>query len=107
MSEPSPPPPWRLAQFALDVLEEAVHEARDGPIERTTAQRLALGILAHFGIAKPTAAHYFWQLLAEKRDPTIPQDEYLRLRDLFDNLDIWTKKAGLPPRAFRKRRGRD
>ena len=53
----------RLNGLALAILEQAAIEAREGPIERQHAHRLALAWIVYTDITSPDQATRFWHYL--------------------------------------------
>ena len=83
-----------MTQHALAILDAAVKEAESGPIEPTPAIRLALSWITVQGLTEPWQVDEFWHWLRHPvEDPTQPQAEYCRQRDLRLPVEAWRRIA--------------
>lgn len=94
----SPPSPQRLTFLAFRILEDAAIEAREAPIKRTIAHRLALGWLAYIGMSEPWRTEMFWRVLGTDGRLDRPDGRYRRDIDFARCLNGWRNMIGLPPK---------
>jgi hypothetical protein len=59
---------FRLASLAWDVIDNAYHESREQPLERTTLHKLALGFLQIAGFAGGSQVRIIWKMLGHEGD---------------------------------------
>ena len=94
----SKPSPQRLDFLAFRVLEDAAIEARETPIRRTIAHRLALGWLAYAGLSEPWRTELFWRTLGGDDRLDRPGGQYCRDMDFARCLNGWRRRIGLAPK---------
>lgn len=88
----------RMTYLALRVLEDALAQAKDGPVVRTVAHRLALGWLAYSGLASPERCTAFWNTMADAfRSQHGMFSSYCRTSYMCSFLDRCWRDQGWPP----------
>ena len=89
------PPRQRLDRLALAILEQAAVEARDTPVKRTRAHRLALAWLTYTDIVSPNHAKDFWDCLGHVGQYGGPKGDFYRQSDPQWMLEGWKQRAGI------------
>lgn len=75
-TETTRPARERITAFALETLEDALAQAKYGPVQRQHGHRLALAWLCHAGLLLDWQCREFWKVMA---DPLrwLPSESYI------------------------------
>lgn len=93
--EPTKATRRRVDRLALEILEQAAAEAKDGPIKRTHAHRLALAWLSYSDIAYPGQTKDFWDSLGHAGRFAGEKGGFYRQCDPPTMLAAWKGRIGL------------
>jgi hypothetical protein len=87
----------RLTSLALATIEEAIALANLGPVEPHAGYRLALGWLAHIGVATDVHCFSFWTEMraANNWAPTAASGHAHRVQILSALSEIWYYELGI------------
>jgi hypothetical protein len=94
-AEPTKPSRQRLDRLALAILKQAAIDAKENPIRRLPAHRLALAWLTYTDVASPDQASSFWSYLGHANQYGGPDGQFYRQCDPKWMLEAWQRRAGL------------
>lgn len=94
-NELNKPTRQRLDRLALTILEQAAADAKEQPIVRVPAHRLALAWLTYTDIMSAHEAASFWNCLGHAGQYGGPKGEFYRQCDPKWMLARWKERAGV------------